>query len=75
MTVEQIEAHNVAVFKEFGHGTSNIARYRCTKCEQSISIERSMSRAGHNLICNNCIYSIFGSQAKAFAYVYEETTA
>ncbi len=73
MTVEQINSKNMETYEQFGHKTSNIARYICTQCKEHVSLDRSTSNKGNNLVCNKCVHSVFGSLAKTFDFAYEKT--
>lgn len=72
MTIEEIEKHNIEVFKEKGTSyPSGELRHICTQCKRPVSIDGSMSKKGHKLICNTCVYRVFGigGIAKAFDWL------
>ena len=70
MTVEQIEKHNVETFEKYGIGyPSGENRHICTQCRKPVSIDGSMSSKGHKLICNGCVYRVFGGVTKAFEWI------
>lgn len=71
MTLEEIEQHNIKVYKEHGANNGGEKRHICTQCEESVSIDESMSNKGHKLICNKCVYRVFGSVEKAYKWAYE----
>lgn len=73
MTVEQINSKNMETYEQYGHKTPNIARYICTQCKEQVSINRSTSNKGNNLVCDKCVHSVFGSLAKTFDFAYGKT--
>lgn len=71
MSEKQIEQHNIKTFKKYGTSQSSINRFYCTECKKPTCIDCSMSNKGHKLICNSCVYRVYGSMEKAFKWVYE----
>ena len=71
MTVEQIEEHNIKAYKRYGNSKASIDRHICTQCKKPVSIDESMSNKGHKLICNKCVYRVFGSMEKAYKWLEE----
>lgn len=51
-----IEKHNVETFKKYGIRNPGKFRYICTECGRDISINGSISRQGHKLMCMTCFH-------------------
>lgn len=68
-TAEQIEQHNIETYEKYGTDKPSVKRHICTQCRNHVSIDGSMSKRGHRLICNSCVYSVFGDVMKAFEWI------
>ena len=51
---KRIDRYHAKVFKEYGTDNSGEKRHLCTECGCRCSIDGSVSRRGHELICNRC---------------------
>ena len=53
---KRIDRLNVKVFKKYEISNSGEMRHICTECGQRCSIDGSVSRRGHELMCKRCFY-------------------
>lgn len=72
ITADQIEQHNIETYEKYGTEKPSIKRHICTQCRNHVSIDCSVSNQGHRLVCNECVYSAFGSMLNAYDWVYGE---
>lgn len=68
---EKYNSSNIRTFKEHGLMDCSAYIYNCVLCESLTSIENSISRQGHKLICNYCIKDKFNNIDEAFKWVME----
>lgn len=51
---KRIDRYNAKVFKEYGTDNAGEMRHICTECGCICSIDNSISRRGHELMCRKC---------------------
>jgi hypothetical protein len=51
---KRIDRYNAKVFKKYGTDNAGEMRHICTECGERCSIDNSISRRGHELICKKC---------------------
>lgn len=51
---KRIDRYNAKVFKEYGTDNAGEMRHICTECGCRCSIDNSISRRGHELMCRKC---------------------
>lgn len=56
---EEVDKENIKIFEEYGVSCSGQPRHTCTLCGKKVSIDGAISRAGHRLICVQCVYKYF----------------